>query len=280
MATEGVLRMLVNLVGAVLLLVTGLLVFVYVFQSRLVYFPSTLVEATPADAGMPYEELRLRAADGVALQAWFVPVEGAAGTILFFHGNGGNLSHRLDSLRMLHELGWSVLILSYRGYGASEGSPDEAGTYRDAEAAWRYLVEERGVAPGGIVLFGRSLGGAVAAWLAERERPAGVILESTFTSVPDMAGEIYGFVPRFLLRRLSRIRYPTIERVGAIQAPVLVVHSRQDEIIPFHHGRMLWEAASEPKRFVEIAGGHNEGFLISGTRYREAIRDFLEEVRR
>ncbi len=241
-------------------------------QTRLIYFPSREIEATPEQIGLVYEEVFFPAADGVRLQGWFVPAPEAPGTVLFFHGNAGNLSHRIGSLQTFHRLGYSTFIVSYRGYGRSEGSPSEAGTYHDAEGAWRYLVEERGIAPQEIVVFGRSLGGAVAAWLAARHPPRALILESTFTSVPDLGAELFPFLP---IRRIARVHYDTRALLPRVAAPVLIVHSPQDEVIPFHHGRRLWEVAPEPKEFLEISGTHNEGFVTSGRRYLEGLEGFL-----
>lgn len=269
------MRFVISLLVALAMGYLALLVLLFAVQGRLLYFPSRVITATPADAGLPYEEVRLRARDGVQLQAWFVPAAADRGTILFFHGNAGNLSHRLISLQLFHQLGWNTLILSYRGYGRSEGHPSEKGTYLDAQAAWQYLVEERAVPPERIVLFGRSLGGAVAAWLAEQRSPGGVILESTFSSVPDLASEIYPFVPA---RLLVRFRYPTLARMPRIRCPVLVVHSPEDEIIPFRHGQRIFEAAAEPKAFLQLRGSHNEGFVVSGQPYHQGLRAFLERI--
>jgi hypothetical protein len=192
--------------------------------------------------------------------------------VLFCHGNAGNISHRLDSIRLLHSLGLQVLIFDYRGYGHSEGAASEKGSYRDADAAWRYLVDVRGLPADRIILFGRSLGAAVAADLASRTRPAAVIMESAFTSVPDMAAGIYPWLP---VRLLSRYRYDNLDKITRISAPLLLVHSRQDEIIPFAHGERLFERAREPKQFLEINGGHNDAFLTSRKAYTHGLESFL-----
>jgi len=245
----------------------------FVSQSRLIYYPQRDIITTPDQIGLSYEAVAFEAADGVRLSGWFVPAEGPPrGVILFCHGNAGNISHRLESIRLFHGLGLSTFIFDYRGYGQSEGKPTERGTYLDAEAAWRYLVQERQVAPTEIIVFGRSLGGAIAAWLAQDHTPGALIVESTFTSVPDMASHLYPFLPA---RLLSRFDYNAIDYVRKTHCPVLIVHSRDDEMIPFGHGRRLFEAADEPKAFLEITGTHNEGFVTSAERYQDGLDSFI-----
>ncbi len=254
----------------------GVLLVLYLGQTRLLYLPTPGLDATPDDIGLPYEEVRLRTGDGVRIAAWWIPPPpGGRGTVLFFHGNAGNISHRLHSLRTFHELGVGVLIVSYRGYGPSEGRPSERGTYRDARAAWEHLVAERGIPPSEIVLFGRSLGGAVATNLAADVTAGGLIVESTFTSVPDLASELFPWVPA---RLIARLRYDARQRMKEVESPVLVIHSRNDEIIPFRHGKALYAAAGRPKRFLEIRGSHNEGFVVSDREYRRGLAEFFSSV--
>jgi fermentation-respiration switch protein FrsA (DUF1100 family) len=250
--------------------------FLFLSQSRLLYYPnvpSRAVVAAPDRIGLAYESVELVTEDGVRLDGWFVPASGdARGALLFFHGNAGNISHRLDSLKIFHDLGLDVLIFDYRGYGRSEGAVSEQGTYLDAEAAWRYLTDVRRVPEESIVLFGRSLGAAIAARLATRHGPGALIMESSFTSVPDFAARHFRIFPA---RWLARFRYSAKELLGSVRCPVLVVHSPDDEIIPFQHGRENFAAANEPKSFLEIRGGHNEGFLVSGRTYIDGLDDFL-----
>jgi len=266
------LKLLSILLGFYLLFV-GL---VYAMQGRLLYLPNLPgreLDATPADIGLAYEDVQFTADDGVKLHGWFVPAaETARGTLLFFHGNAGNISHRLESVSQFHGLGLDVLIIDYRGYGQSEGSPSERGTYRDAVAAWQYLTEGRGVAPSRIVVFGRSVGGAVGAWLAANREAGALIVESSFSSLPALAAELYWFLP---VRWLSRFRYPTTEYVAAAACPVLVIHSRDDDIVPFHHGREIYESAGEPRQFLELSGPHNGAHVLSEERYLEGLREFL-----
>ena len=255
-----------------------LLAALYFGQSRLLYYPNLPtrnLSVFPDAKGMRFESLELVTHDGVKLHGWWLPAQRERATLLFFHGNAGNISHRLESLQLFHELGMAVLIFDYRGYGKSAGTPSELGTYRDAEAAWRYLIENRAIPPGQIILFGRSLGGAIAAWLASRTNPAGVILESTFTSVPDLAAEIYPLLPA---RLLARFRYETLQQLGSITAPLLVVHSRDDEVVPFTHGERLYAQARPPKHFLEISGGHGDGFLTSRERYQAGLDAFINSL--
>jgi fermentation-respiration switch protein FrsA (DUF1100 family) len=262
------------LIGAVLYL--GLLLFLYLYQDRLLYLPdlpSRKVDVTPEDIGLVYESVTLSAEDGVKTDGWYLPHPSARATLLFFHGNAGNISHRLDSLALFHSLGLSVLIIDYRGYGRSEGRPKEAGIYRDADAAWRHLVDTRQIAPEHILLFGRSFGGAVAAYLASRQPALGLILESTFTSAPDMAAQLYPWLPA---RWLTRFNYDSRGRLAHIHTPLLVIHSRQDDIIPFSHGETLYAEGRQPKRFFELNGSHNDGVMLDIERYRRALDDFID----
>ncbi len=246
----------------------------YVAQSRQVYFPLREHSTTPAAYAMPFEDVWFKTEDEVLLHGWLVHADQPQGVVLFFHGNAGNVSHRLDSIRTFRDLGFSVFIIDYRGYGHSEGTPTEAGTYRDAQAAWRYLRDERSIPGRHIVVFGRSLGAAVAAWLSARERPGAVILESAFTSAPDLGAELYPWLP---VRWMLRFAYDTREAVRDIHSPLLIVHSTEDRIVPYHHGQALFEAANHPKRFLEIRGGHNDGFLRSRPTYENGLRAFLDE---
>jgi uncharacterized protein len=266
---RSLLSLAVIIAGGYALLVA----FAYLTQDRMVYFPTSTLVTNPGDHGLPYEDVALVADDGVRLHAWFVPVPDARATLLFFHGNGGNLSHRMDSLRIFHDLGLSVLILSYRGYGRSEGRPSEAGIELDANAAWRHLREDRGIPAEDILVFGRSLGAAVAAELAARARPGAVILESAFTSAADLAADVYPWLP---VRWLIRYRYDVRAALRDIDAPILIAHSREDEIVPFRHARELKAAAGEPVSLLEMRGGHNDGFLRTGEAYEQGLRDFLD----
>ncbi|SDH05718.1 hypothetical protein SAMN05428952_1004115 [Nitrosomonas sp. Nm132] len=269
------MRMLLKLVMFIAASYAALLLLVFFAQSHLIYFPQTGrdIAITPAQDGLAYEVVKLATSDHETLHGWFVPAPSAAkGTILFFHGNAGNISHRMDYLLTFYRLGYSTFIFDYRGYGKSSGSPSESGTYHDASAAWRYLTEIKAIPPSRIVLFGESLGGAIAAWLAAQQKPAALVLASVLTSVPDLAAELYPFLP---VRLLSRFQYRTIDYLPSITCPVLVAHSPQDEIVPFSHGQALFQAASEPKQFLALQGGHNEGFIFTRKEWAMSLDEFL-----
>lgn len=248
---------------------------IFAFQPRLVYFPVKALAATPAAIGLAYEDVLLKGANGTGVHGWYLPGRADARILLFLHGNAGNISHRLDSLRLFNELGLNVLIIDYSGFGQSGGTPGERQTYEDARLAWQYLTDTRGVAAERIVIFGRSLGGGVATWLATQATPGGLILESSFTSVPALARKYY---PMFPMRWLARIRYDNASRLPAVSCPVLIVHSRDDELIPFAHGRALFDLARDPKRFLEMRGDHNAAFMQSGQHYRDGLARFISQL--
>jgi len=262
-----------------LLVVYGsLLLLVYLIQPRLLFLPGVPgreLSATPERVGLDYRDVRLETVDGETLHGWWLPHGNARAALLFFHGNAGNISHRLESLEIFHDLAVSVLIVDYRGYGRSSGKPSEPGLHRDADAAWNWLTGEQGVAGENIVVFGRSLGGAVASQLASRVDAAGLIIESAFTSVPDIAAQLYWWLP---VRWLSRLQFDTAEHLARSRLPVLIVHSRDDEIIPFSHGQRLSEIAGNRGALLEIQGGHNTGFLQSEQRYREGLDRFIRRI--
>ena len=249
--------------------------YLYFFQEKFVYRPSTRRGATPASVGMYYEEVALVANDGVRLAGWYLPLINARGTVLFCHGNAGNISHLLAVAQDAHRLGLGILLFDYRGYGQSEGTPSEEGTHRDAEAAWNYLVQEAGLAPDQIAIIGRSLGGPIAARLARDKTPAALFLEETFTSIPELGRELY---PIFPVSLLVRYEYPTLEYLKQVQCPVLISHSREDMFIVFAHGQRLYEAANQPKAFTELRGGHSSAFSEDAAMYEAGVEAFLTEV--
>ncbi|MDD4613409.1 MAG: alpha/beta hydrolase [Synergistaceae bacterium] len=264
------MRFLVYLAGGYVVLA----VLAFLLADSLVFFPHRELRTDPSERGLEYEDVSFRAGDGTLLHGWFLPGKGR-GTLLFCHGNAGNISHRLDSLEIFHRLGLSVFLFDYRGYGISEGKPSEEGVYSDVEGAWRWLTEERGIRPEAIVLFGRSLGGAAAAWAAQKYSPAGLILESTFTSLADIGKHHYFFLPVKLIVGNS---FDTLGKMKNISCPVLVAASPEDEIVPGEQGQILFEAARPPKRFLQLKGDHNWGFMSTGRAYVQGLDTFLDEV--
>jgi pimeloyl-ACP methyl ester carboxylesterase len=265
-----------------LILLTGvavyvvLIAYVYLFQARLIFFPNvpgrTLV-TTPSQIGLEFEEVRITTADRVELHGWYVAAPAGAPAVILCHGNAGNIAQRLDWLEIFCGMGFAMLLFDYRGFGQSSGAPTEKGTYLDAHAAWDYLTITKGVSPRHIVIVGESLGGPIAASLAKDVTPGALILVSTFTSVPDLARTHYWYLP---VRLLARFQYPTAEFVARVQVPTLVIHSRDDEIIPFLHGEELRRRASGSAQLLEIFGDHNAAFMLSGPKLTEGIRSFLK----
>lgn len=253
----------------------------FVWQDKLVYQPSEQHIANPRQIGLSFSDVWLTAADGVRTHAWYVAAPSSSSTtrtVLFFHGNAGNISHRLETLDLFHRLDLNVLMPDYRGYGRSQGSPSESGTELDAVAAWRYLREQRATPASAILIHGRSLGAGVALALAEQIASSSgeigaVFIESAFTSVPDLVADV---LPWFPARGLVRIHYPNLERIARLSAPLLIAHSPADEVIPFHHGERLHAAALMGARFLRMQGGHNDGFVVTGSAYTEAVSAFIE----
>ncbi|MFM7600443.1 MAG: alpha/beta hydrolase [Pseudanabaena sp.] len=264
----------------------GLAIVLYIGQSSLVFMPSKDVIETPAILGIKFENIQITTKDNVNLDTWLVPAKDndlvGKGVILFCHGNGGNISHRISYLPIFRDLGLGTFLFDYRGYGKSGGTPSEEGTYADVEAAWQYLTQERQIPPQKIIIYGESLGGAIASYLAQKisqqngnNNAGGLVLASTFTSISDRAAELYPFMP---IRLLSRFSYNSIERLPSIKIPVLVIHSIDDEIIPFHHGDRNFQVANPTKKLVKLRGDHNGGFLDSLETYRNGLNEFMQRI--
>ena len=265
----------------VILLLTylGLMVLLFFFQRGMLYFPAAAIEQKPSDFGLDYEELWLPVDNETEqVHAWSIPAAPENDTgrwILFCHGNAGNIGDRLPVIEILHRLGFSTLIFDYRGFGRSTGRPSEKNTYQDAAAAWDWLVSEKGVEKERIMIFGRSLGGAVATWLAREKNPGLLVVESTFTSIADMGRELYPIMP---VNWLVRYRYPVREYMADYEGPVLIMHSHDDELVPMEMGRELYEVAPGEKKFFELRGGHNEVWFIMGEEYEKLLLQGIEEL--
>ena len=245
-------------------------------ERRLIYHPEKDLHSDPSNLGLAYEDAVFTASDGVRLHGWYVPGSRDV-TFLWFHGNAGNISHRLSNLKEMHdELAVNILIFDYRGYGQSRGTPSEQGTYLDAMAALGYLRTREDVPIDQIVYYGRSLGGAIAVELAAQEPPYGLVLESSFPSVPYMARKANPLLP---LWRLLRTKYDSAAKVPHIQAPLLQIHGDSDDTVPLEAGRALFEAANTPKEFYVIPGAdHNDTYLVGGTAYWEKLREFIDNL--
>lgn len=277
MKSTGRLRSwLRSIIIATLVAVLFWTVMIMMFEERFIFFPTVYPEGSYAteQGVLNPEEHTFKTPDGVTLHGWFLKAEPAVGTILFFHGNAGNLSQRGEILRRLRSAGFSVFIFDYRGYGKSEGSPTEAGVYLDGLAAAGYLSSLPGVDSSRILYYGSSLGGAVAVDVATHRQPAGLILVSTFSSARDVAREAYPFLPIYLV---LRSRFDSESKIRTLHCPILAFHGSDDTIIPIDLGRKLFEAAPRPKEFHEVHGaGHNDLFSVSGQEFLDRIRAFAE----
>ncbi len=253
-----------------------LVILMRVFENRLIYFPPRYPEgfANPEAFGIHPEEVWLTASDGVKLNAYFLAAPNSSKVLLWLHGNAENIGMGLEHLKELGRLGVNVMELDYRGYGKSEGSPNEDGVYRDADGAYAYLVDTRKFAGKEIFIYGHSLGGAVAVDLASRRQCGGLIVESSFTSIPDMARHIY-LAP--FARYLPASRFDSVTKIARVNAPILVIHGTRDPVIPFDMGRRLFEAAREPKSFMPVEGAeHDDPSVVGGEAYFKKISAFID----
>jgi len=246
-------------------------------EEKFIFFPDSTVDVTPKDAGLAFDDVYFTTSDGVRLNGWFVPFPGSRVTLLWFHGNAGNISHRVENIKLLHQkVNINVFIFDYRGYGRSGGRVSEEGTYKDAEAALRYLRSRDDVDPQRIVFFGRSLGAAVAAELATREDSLALILETPFASIREMARVAFPILP---IGPLLRTRYDVVEKLGRVQTPLLVLHGDKDDVVPYEQGKKVFEAAHNPKEFYTIRGAHhNDTYIVGGEAYFAALKDFIERA--
>jgi fermentation-respiration switch protein FrsA (DUF1100 family) len=246
-------------------------------ENRMIFQPAASLEKSPADVGLEFEEIFFSTRDNVRLHGWFVPHRDAKSTLVWFHGNAGNISHRVDNLKLLHErVKVNVFIFDYRGYGRSEGRPSEEGTYLDGEAALEAIAKKIGDdSRQKMILFGRSLGAAIAAEMATRVASQALILESPFISIPEMARVIFPFIP---IAPFLRTQYDVRQKIKKIKVPLLVLHGDRDEIVPFEHGKIVFDAAPEPKTFFTIAGAaHNDTYVIGGEIYFRQLKQFIDE---
>jgi hypothetical protein len=268
-------------ITAAILVYLVLLVLLRFFESRLIYFPGnqrTLIPP-PVSLGLPTERVEIPTDDGVTLVGWVIRSQPTSTGLwlLICHGNAGNLSEfdRPVHYAGLRRLGLNLLAFDYRGYGESSGRPSENGLYRDAEAAYRYLREKRDIPPDRIIVFGHSLGSAVAVDLVSRVPSAGLILEGALTSVIARGQELYPYIP---VRWIAGSRFNSMEKISRVRVPKLFLHARGDDVIPLTHGRRLFEAAPQPKTFVELEGGHGDAFDLDSANYFGSIAKFLQHL--
>ncbi|MDP8259050.1 MAG: alpha/beta hydrolase [Candidatus Aadella gelida] len=262
----------------VFITITVVIIFVFLiiswFEHSNVYFPKKKIEVFPDAIGLSYKNVYFNAADGIELHGWFLPSgKPHSDTFLFFHGNAGNIGDRVDIVRFLNSLGVNVFIFDYRGYGNSKGIPSENGTYLDAAAAYEKVLEMNGVHRENIILYGRSLGGAVAIDLALKKKAKGLIIDGAFSSTGDMAKDIYSFLP---VKVSLWVRYDSMSKIGKVKMPKLIIHSADDEIVPFHHGKELFEEAADPKEFYRMRGEHSDAIFMYEDEYKIRLERFLK----
>ncbi|MCX7927629.1 MAG: alpha/beta hydrolase [Candidatus Omnitrophica bacterium] len=256
-----------------IILVSLFLIYMRIFEYKSIFYPEKTIEFTPLGRGLNYEDIFFKTQDGLILNGWFIPAQNQDIVVLYFHGNAGNISHRIEVAKLFNERNFSFFIFDYRGFGRSQGSPSELGTYLDAIAAYEYLVKTKRIPPEKIVLYGKSLGAAVAIDLASKVKAGALISESGFSSIVNLAKDIYKFIPLWLF---VTQKYDSLKKVGTITMPKLFIHSKNDEIVPFKHAQMLFTAAKEPKELYVMQGGHNDAFYIYNQECMLKISDFLK----
>ncbi len=262
-------------IGLRIALILGLLlVYIRYIESRNLFRPSSDIEALPKDIGLDFEDVYFKTDHNIVLNGWFIPYANATKTVVFCHGNAGNISHRLEKIKVMHDAGFNVFIFDYKSYGKSKGKSSEKGLYYDAESALNYLLS-KGIAEKDIVSYGESLGGVVAVALAYKHKLSGLIVDSSFTSGKDMAKLIYPFFPSWIFS----VNLDSMNKVKFVVCPKLFMHSVEDEIIPYELGRRLFNNASEPKEFAQLHGGHNSCFWESQKTWADKVTEFLKGLK-
>ncbi len=260
----------------ILILILGLgtiVVYLRSIEKKIIFYPTKEIEFLPKELGLAFEDIIFKTKDNIELNAWFLPNKFAHYTIIFCHGNAGNISHRLEKIKFFNELGCNCFIFDYRGYGRSKGSPSEKGLYLDTQGAYDYLLS-RGIKPEQIVGYGESIGGAAIVDLASKNKMAAIIVDSGFSNAQDMARIIYPFIPS----RIFSSRFNSLNKIQSIKIPKLIIHSLNDEIVPYKLGRKLFDNAASPKEPLQIRGGHNRCFFESEAALKEKIADFLKRI--
>ncbi|MBU0549638.1 MAG: alpha/beta hydrolase [Candidatus Omnitrophica bacterium] len=259
---------------AVLIFSSFIFAYLRYFESKGIYYPTKDISLSPADIGIKYEDIFFTTEDGARLNGWFIPQEKPRGTLLFCHGNAGNIGDRVEFVGIFYKLNLNVLIFDYRGYGRSQGRPSEEGLYKDAQAAYRYLLSRKDINKSPIIIYGKSIGANVAIDLASKVNTVALIVDSAFTSACDMGRKLFPYLP---VKWVITVKFDALAKIKEINIPKLIIHSRDDEIVPFKMGQRLFEAAPQPKEFYPMRGGHNEAIFIAGQEYASRIDKFLSK---
>jgi fermentation-respiration switch protein FrsA (DUF1100 family) len=271
------MRLRVRTTAATFAVLSFVLIEACYVEEKFIFFPSAEILETPRNYSLSFDDVYFKTEDGVTLNGWFVAYPGASTTVLWFHGNGGNIGHRAEHLKLLHDrLKVHIFIFDYRGYGKSEGKPSELGTYQDGAAALAHLRSRKEVESKKIVFFGQSLGAAVATEIAVKESCLALVLEAPFASIRDMARVVFPLLP---IGSFLRTKYDTLEKIKNVRAPTLVLHGDRDDIVPFDQGKRVFAAAPEPKEFYTIRGsGHNDTYIAGGEAYFRSLNEFIEKA--
>ena len=250
-----------------------LIIYVRYLEKTTVFVPSKKLSSTPAECGLPFEDIYFKTEDGILLNGWFIPAKAEDPTLLFMHGNAGNIGDRLEKIKLFHDIPVNVFIFDYRGYGKSEAVASEEGMYNDARAAYEYLLREKRIKTPEIIAYGASLGGAAAVDLASKRPVGGLIVDSSFSRAADMAKRIFPFIPTCFVKT----KMDSYSKISNVFAPVLFIHSVQDVTVPISLAEKLYHKANEPKQFIRTNGGHNETYLTDREKFMSGIREFIEK---
>jgi len=269
-----VLKMLLWIPVGLLGVYLVILFYIYFNQDKMVFYPTDDFSVLPEQFDLHYENILIEIDDTTTIHGWYFPQKEShdAKAVLLCHGNAGNISHRLETAKYLHELGVAVFMFDYRGYGKSTGSPTEEGVYNDAENCFDWLLQTKQFKAEDIFIFGRSLGGAVAIELAKRVQSGGLIVESSFTSSGDLGAKLFPFFP---IKTLIRYSFNSVATISEIKVQKLITHSPEDELIPYAMGQSLFKAAAEPKKFVDLSGGHNSRTYFDDPAYKNALLELF-----
>jgi len=261
------------------LIIVFIFFYIKYFEKKGIFYPSSKIEITPQSLGLDFEDVYFLTDDGVKINGWFVKKDDAPFIILFCHGNAGNISHRVEIINMFNKVGFGVFIFDYRGYGNSKGRPSEFGMYLDASAAYNYLVKERRIPQDKVIIYGKSIGANVGIQLASRACPGLLIVDSGFTHAFDMAKVIFPLLPKFIFRYIISVRFDALSKIKKISTPKLIIHSKDDEIVPFKLGEALFSQAMSPKEFYITRGSHNETIFLYEDDFILRITEFVKKYK-